>query len=505
MRAYNYQFVETAGAIFIIAAVSIFILANFTVGFNLPVYIFATFFGFAISLFFPRSGVYAIIFLTFVFERFFTLTPIYFDRMEYKLYPIDIILAGVILGMAVKLIISGNFFQRSSVSSGHLPSSDIRRIRGFLRSPDLLLAVFILASAVYFLVSVTFGRGDFAVAFSTFKNYFFYSLFYFIILFLFKDKKDLVQFLKFFLAGGIAVVFFIILGIIRGEGLWTEFTPLSTPGARILAFTHGFFLSMALLIALVWLLFKKGGYNNFLYFLAPVWAIGIVGTLMRHLWISLFLSLVFLFLVLPLSKKKKLARIISHYIFLFAVVILATSFLVLTFPDLKFLQSARDVASAANQRFVSTVQVNSDESLNWRKSVWESAWREFKEKPLTGLGYGEKIPVEIGKKYRSFVEVRNIHNSPLALFIQMGVLGMALFVSFAWLIIKQALRDLRIPADNDDYQFLRCVFLALLANYLIAFLFQTYLETNLLGIFFWIILGGLRVVSKFAILQSKKA
>jgi len=92
---------EIITAFFVIAAVSLFIFSNFLVGFNLPLYLFAMGFGFFVAVLFPRSGVYAIVFLTFVFERFFTLAPVYWNRTEYKIYPLDILFIGVLIGTLV--------------------------------------------------------------------------------------------------------------------------------------------------------------------------------------------------------------------------------------------------------------------------------------------------------------------------------------------------------------------------------------------------------------------
>ena len=71
---------ETASAIFIIALVSFFILANFTAGFIFPLFLAVMSAAFLIALFYPRAGLYAVIFLTFIFERFFTLQPIILGR-----------------------------------------------------------------------------------------------------------------------------------------------------------------------------------------------------------------------------------------------------------------------------------------------------------------------------------------------------------------------------------------------------------------------------------------
>jgi O-antigen ligase len=475
LKSHNNYF-EITTAIFIIAAVSIFILANFIVGFSLPIYIFAMLFGFVLSVVYPRSGVYAVVFLTVVFERFFTLVPIYFNRAEYKIYPLDIIFAGILLGMIIN-IIANRPLQRLKIS-------------------DYLMTIFILASGLYFIFSAYLLHADTAVAFSTMKNYAFYGLFYFAIRFLFNDREKLTNLLKFFFAGAIMIIIFIILGIVRGEGLWTEFTPLSTPGTRILAFPHAFYLSMAILVSIVWMALNKGEskiLRNTLLILIPIWTIGVLGSLMRHLWISFFVSIIFIYLLLPRESKNRLKKIIFHYALIGIVFIVFLSYLSFLFPTAGFSKTFANATGITGKRFVSTVQVTSDESLNWRKSVWQSTWQEYKSNLIFGLGYGKKVSVEIGTKYKDFVEIRNIHNSLLTIFIQMGLWSAVIFASLFWLLARPLMKA--GESELANHQFLKIAFLAIFLNYLIAFLFQTYLETNLLGILFWIILGGLAVLN----------
>lgn len=490
----NTNFIESITAIFIITAVSVFALVNLIFGYNLFLYVFAVLVGFWLSVFYPRAGVYALVFLTFVFERFFTLVPIYWNRTEYKIYPLDILFIGVILGTIF-------------VGVGHSEKNKFKAV-------DWLVALFIFASAIYFFASVYFLQTDFAVAFSTFKNYAFYGLFYFAIVFLFSNRRKLFQLLKFMLAGAMTITIFIFIGIFRGEGMWTEFTPLSTPGARILAFPHAFYLTMTVLVALV--LVSAGsktskiaasnvatsavgrcGLHTLLLILIPIWAIGIVGSLMRHLWISLFVSFVFLFYFLPKENRQALKKIIFHYAFLAAVLFVLAVYLSFLFPNSTLNKIFSGVIGATGERFISTTRVSSDESLNWRRNVWQSAWREFKTTPFLGIGYGKKLSVEIGARYRDFVEVRNIHNSLLTVFIQMGLWSAALFGVIFWLLVKPAYKKLKQLKNGlgDDYSFLQLIFLVLFINYLTAFLFQTYLETNLLGMFFWIIMGLLRITN----------
>ncbi|HBU25074.1 MAG TPA: hypothetical protein DEB07_02430, partial [Candidatus Moranbacteria bacterium] len=67
---------ETIMAVFGIVFVSLFILANFLFGFILPLYFLSMAAVFCIAVVYPRSGLYAIVFLTIIFERFFTLAPL---------------------------------------------------------------------------------------------------------------------------------------------------------------------------------------------------------------------------------------------------------------------------------------------------------------------------------------------------------------------------------------------------------------------------------------------
>jgi O-antigen ligase len=479
--------IELFFAIFAIAAVSVFVLANLLLGYNLYLYAFAALAGFVVSVFRPRAGVLAIVFLTFVFERFFTLVPVFWNRAEYKIYPLDILFAGVLIGTILQ------YFARHLET--RFPSGN--RVSKW-RIVDWLVAIFILASSAYFFASAYLFRADTAVAFSTFKNYAFYGLFYFAIVYLFNSKESLFRLLKFALAGAIAITIFIFIGAVRGEGLWTEFTPLSTPGTRILAFPHSFFLSMAVLIALAYFAFgkfKSRVSKNIFIVLVPVWLLGIAGSLMRHLWISLFVSLVVMIAMLPKENRKKLRNIFIHYAFLIFILIALLGYVAVLFPDLGISKTFWSAAGVAGKRFISTANVSTDESLNWRKNVWQSAWEDFKKTPVFGIGYGKKLSVEIGTKYKDFVEVRNIHNSLLTVFIQMGIWSVGLAAAAFWLIAKSVFKNLKhlrsLPKSGDELLLL-IVFFALFVNYSIAFLFQTYLETNLLGMFFWVIMGSLR-------------
>ena len=61
---------ELIMAIFIVALVGLFSLVNYFFGFNLFLYLIVMVVGAGLAFFYPHAGLWAIIFLTFIFERF---------------------------------------------------------------------------------------------------------------------------------------------------------------------------------------------------------------------------------------------------------------------------------------------------------------------------------------------------------------------------------------------------------------------------------------------------
>lgn len=455
---------ETISAIFVILFVSAFILANFFIGFVLPLYILAMGLSFAIVMIFPRAGLFAIVFLTIVFERFFTLSTIFVGKIEYKIYPLDIILIAIFASILTQLVFK-------IIKSVHMHKS------------DYFLLGFVFLNLVYFISSIFIIKTDSALAFSTLKNYAFYPLVYFATFILIRNKTDLKRFFKFFLTGAIFIIAFILFGIINGEGLWTQFTPLSTQGVRILAFTHGLYLSLAFISVLVLIIFQREK-KNILYWLIAIWGIGIIGTMMRHLWIAIALAMLLIYFFISKENRKKLRRISYKYILIFLFLSMFVFYAMSMSPGSKIYNNIRNTTEAVFQRGASIGNASSDESFAWRKLVWNASYKEFKKNPILGIGTGEKIYAEM-ENYHDYIEVRNIHNSYLSILIQLGVLGLGIFLLFLYSNLKTLVKGLK-EKENIFYKF---SVLGALSIFLVALCFQPYLETNLLSIFFWMALG----------------
>lgn len=470
---------ETMSAIIIIVFMSIFILSNMFFGFILPLYYLAMFFGLAISLIYPRSGLFSIIFLTMIFERFFTLQSFFINDAEYKIYPLDIVMLGTTLGIGWKIVFA-----------------KIKKLP--VRKVDLWLVAFILLNAAYFFQSIFVAVADTSIAFSTLKNYAFYSLLYFISAILIRREEDLKSFFKFFLAGALGIVIFIGIGIFRGEGLWSEFTPLSTSGVRILAFTHGLYLSLMVFPVIGWLILRKNKENFFVYVLSIVWIVGIAGTMMRHLWISIFLALAICYFFLSKVSRQTVQKMIFKIFLPIISVVAIAVYAALMLPQSNLSEELQSITGALNERVVSLTSIKTDQSFSWRGLVWGSAFSQFKQNPTLGFGTGKMIYVE-EENYRDFIEVRNIHNSYFSILFQLGIVGFSAFAIFVFKNMRKLIKSFQV---NKFFLYKFSAF-GMLLVFLFSFPFQPYLETNLLALFFWLMLGIARNLGEDEIEISK--
>lgn len=423
------------------------------------------------AVLFPRAGMMALIVSTVLFQRFFTQAPLVYHDVLIKLYPLDALLGGSLL------FLIASFFIKRGHQSRWLPF-------------DKWLLVFFGYVSILLLVTVFGGGlGDGAIAFSTWKNYVFYGCFYFVAREIFSGANGRRVLGKTFFLAVAAALIFLVIGIVRGDGLWTEFNPLSTSGIRILDFPHALYFSLVFLSLLFLSASSQkifGRFQKFFTFVLPVLLfIGIIGSLMRHLWIALFVGMVVGFVFLPVQMKARLIRKSVVLFGIFTIVgVLGIALLTLAPQSQVARQSSYAVASLV-ERVISVSAPGIDESVAWRGSVWQSAIGSFSQNPLFGTGLGQNVPVELGD-YHDFVVVRNIHNSWLALFVQTGFVGSLFFLLFFLGLVKSLARKV---VSSDEAAGVRATYMSLLVFYSVAFLFQPYLESNILATFFWILLG----------------
>ncbi|MEI7426253.1 MAG: O-antigen ligase family protein [Candidatus Moraniibacteriota bacterium] len=464
---------ELVAAFFGIAFGLIFLLVNFSFGFILPLYLFVAGLLFFISVIHPRSGLYILAFLTIIFEHFFTLFSPVIDRIEYKIYFPDFIILGMLLGGSLMLWKNKNIFKFK------------------LQKESLVLWGFILLNIVYYFVSVMAFDSSAYLSFSSLKNYTFYSLLYFLVFWNIKTERQMQRLLKFYFSAAICLLGFIAYGIINGQGLWTEFTPLSTEGVRILAFAHGLYLALALLPILLFVIFNCGNklkLKKSLLFLLLAFSVGVLGTMMRHIWVAVGSALLMIYILLRKKEKKDFWVVVGKIIWPVILGIALTFYFSLMLPQSQLGKNMQEISGAVWQRSISIMHASADESFAWRQVVWESAWKKYRNNIIFGIGTGQTVTIEIGD-YHDVVEVRNMHNSYLTILMQLGFLGIGFFLSFIFLHLKKLWKN---EIRNNFYGL---AYLAVLIIFLVAFAFQPYLETNSLSMFFWINLGLIRIIN----------
>jgi O-antigen ligase len=467
---------ETRAALFVILFTSIFILSQFVLGFQLGLFVVTMAVAVPLIVWRPRAGLSASIALTVLFERFFTLQSVELGRSFYKLYTVDIFL-GVVMGAVVLLLL-------------------IRKTRMKLLLPDWLVLTFFVFISILFVKGLLVGGSDAGVALSTWKNYIFYGLLYFVVPLLLTEETHLKRLVQFFLASAALAIGFVFIGVVRGEGLWTEFTPLSTSGVRILAFPHAYYFSMALIAVLCSVVYWFAGKSfrrRWVFFGGvSLWLVGILGSLMRHLWLGLVFSLGVLWVfVMTLPQRRALFSVARAFVIAGTGIFVAWLFVLVLLPRSEVSVQSQSLVSTVSDR-VTSIGNTADESVAWRGVVWTSALNVFSKNIITGTGFGVSVPVEIDT-YREFVEIRNIHNSWLALLIQTGIIGFGLLTGCVMVLVY------RVWKWQGKGALLASVRLATLGIVLfqsLIFLSQPYLETNLLSLFFWLNLGIMRSLLK---------
>lgn len=410
--------------------------------------------------------------LTMIFERFFTLTGLTIGEDVYKFYLLDAVLIFSFLALAYHLV-----RERTKILFGW---------------PEKILAAFLILVAVYFLRSFFDLNADFASAFSSFKNYFFYPLIYFLALYTINSKDELKNFIHLLLFFAAGLIVFILIGFMRGAGLWTEFTPLSTGGIRYLAGTHAFYMLLAALIGISLLFYDRIRNNLVGLVVLGCWTLGIGVSLMRHLWLALPMGIGLIFILLGKEGKKKFAA----YAFKSFFVIINIAVIAVLFFNLSYFAISgnwfNNAMSSVSDRLVSLTELSSDSSASWRSDLWYDAKNVWEQNPIFGVGFGKSILIDWGD-FKNLEEIRNIHNSPLSITVQMGLLGAAFFGFFVIASLVSVLKKIRLDEDLKPYYI---GLFAGIAIFLFASLFQPYLETNLLSLWFWLFLGLVRTSSR---------
>jgi O-antigen ligase len=298
--------------------------------------------------------------------------PLIIGDNIYKLYPLDVLLAASFVGTIIFLLKRENNWLQ------------------YQKSDWLLYTFWLFVTGIFVVSLVWLTDVTGALAFSTFKQYVFYPLLIVFLPLMLRTWGDVLWFLKTLLMATVGVGAFLALGILLGGGLWTEYTPLTTSGVRLLAFPHGFYAALAFIIII--LIFAsdtllKHYKKEWFYLAGGLFSLAVLASLMRHIWLSLGIVLA---MVIVLTYKQGLGKKVLRYFFINALpvgTLFATLwFGVSLFPDSGAALRSEKVVSVVSDR-ISSIGNQYDESLVWRKAVWQSAFKEFAASPVVGIGF----------------------------------------------------------------------------------------------------------------------
>lgn len=462
-------------------SIAAFVVATMWIGFSVPLFLFTFVVAGVFILQTPLAGLLSIILLTMVFERFFTLQPFSWGEYTYKIYSLDFLFLITIGAIGVQWVFGNN----RVLLKAELPlGSSASRNRIF--PPDYFVFFFIGIVAASAVGGLWFEAGNADLIVSALKNYGFYAALYFLVRLLTPDWQSWKTIVHAFFIGGVAILFFIIVGFARGQGLWSEYTPLSTSGYRFLASTHAYYLTIPLLTTLILYsygrireTFRVGG-------LMAVQLLGIIGSLMRHIWIASLAAAFVAAAVMDRAPRLIFLRIVLRTGLIVAALVAFLFVGTLIAPTSRLATVLPEAITPFIERVTSLFHSSQDLSTAWRIDVWRTTAQSFVRHPFLGIGFGHDMTFE-RENYHLTIDIREVHNSPLAILVQMGLLGFVAFVAMLVALVRGWWRAYRAAAPDRAPYLLGIGASALL--FFIASLFQPYLETNTTGIFFWIILG----------------
>ena len=473
-------------AIYLSLWFGIYVVSSLFLPFSLPIYLVFVV-GLVPMIFMaPQAGLLMTLILTMLFERWFTLQPILLGSGQEELlfYPID-----AVISISLLAALAGWARERST------QTKEGRTVREVWKSPlTTWLWVFWCATAIILGWSVL-QHGDTSLIVSAGKQLYWYAFMVGMVLLTTRTKRDLFRIEKTLILGSLFTLGFLALAIVRGDGLWTEFQPLSTEGTRLLSQTHAFFLGLGSLFLLARLPNLVGRWRWFAGAAILLQWAGVALSLTRHLYVALPVGAAVLFILLSRSERWKLVRAGSKAAVAGIVLMVAALLIAVLVPN----QSAWEISKPGEsivRRIESFGNPREDASTLYRLEAWKAAGNEWLGNPILGIGFGQQLFFDVGG-YPTIAEVRGLHNDIYGLLVQGGLL---LFIPFMIMAFRGFWLGIVASRDAKDAR-LREVAMASsagLAMFGVAAFFSTYLIINLFIIFFWLLLAMLMLTARFS-------
>ncbi len=322
------------------------------------------------------------------------------------------------------------------------------------------------------------------VAWGIWKGWLMIPLIWFVMMCLaVRTKKDLMTTLYAYIFSGLPLVIWAYFQYLTGDFI--------TPDGRASGpFVNANYLSMYLApaVAALWVMIVRGivlGFNLKKFWvgvgLAALYSVALLMTQSYGAMLAVLAALA-LFMLCSLDVHKHfrqhdgldLLKKISWFLGIFAVIgILAAA-----------------VLYAPTEKWKLFTEFQGRSSNSVRLQVYRISGYFLREEPISGIGLGQfeplynlRAPEILGKAPYEWVMLHP-HNTFLAVWLNLGVIGFALFLWLLWMALWPAL-------NNSDYdeRFFRILGGTMLLVMLFHGLFDTYIFKNDLAMVFWLVMA----------------
>lgn len=466
---------QRQATIIAITAMSLFVLYSIVFSQSLLLYLIALIIVGVVLFRYPKSLLPIIIVLTMWFERFFTLQLLELPGLALKLYPLDLLIALGICTVAYQLL--------------------TKHHRITLRRFDLPIILFVCLVGVVFLRSF-FLETSIDLAFSTLKNYALYAIIYFLAIFTLPKQEDWKELTRWMLIASVGLFLFLLVGILRGSGIWSEYTPLSTSGVRLIAGTHTFYLTITLFAVVGISLWDKAKTPllRLCNIIVPLlFTAAIIISLVRHLWVAGIVLLLIWACVLQKKQRKKLFGFLGRGALALSIVILLSGGVYWLVAGGLPTQVTEAVIVMRERLDVGSVLRLEDSSFGWRVATWQSALQMWRTEPIFGIGFGHMVSGAF-QDYPFHIPVRDLHNDYMGILLQMGTIGLAFVLYWFGTLLVQLYNLWRKVRTSRNTFWKKHVFLwgNVVLLFMIVFSVSIYWDINLFIIWWWLALAGVR-------------
>ncbi|HXB13750.1 MAG TPA: O-antigen ligase family protein [Bacteroidia bacterium] len=313
--------------------------------------------------------------------------------------------------------------------------------------------------------------------------------FYFLGIYLFRDKKNIYRFLWLYIAAFTIVIIYTTINHARGHfgekaahQAMSPFYNDHTAYGAMLALFFPVIIGLAINVA------RSYRSRVVAIGLSVLFLVALGLSYSRASWVSIVVAVAVFILMLLRTKLKYIFAAICFGVVLF--------FTFQTKIIMKLQKNNKEVSQDISSEIQSISNISSDASNRERLNRWSCAWRMFLDKPYMGFGPGT-YSFQYAPYQRSYDRTTistnlgnggNAHSEYLGPLSEQGVLGLIAFAALAVMIFIMSFRLYFKQKDRELKVLLISIFLGLI-TYFVHGMMNNFLDTDKAAVPFWGFIG----------------